>query len=179
MIENAAAAGQTATRGLVRRGALPHHQFSFWKSAPTSWLIAIFEGRIVSVTKGAVRDVPSSSLLRCAPPKRSGISSGAGGPPAGFERSDGADQAARALQGRRQSADSSCPHLRYFKESPWQAARRSRRMSATFEPITGPLHASRFVRSARTGSMSRKAGEGDAAVVPAHRGAAMAGNIVA
>jgi hypothetical protein len=61
---------------LVRRGRFLTTTFLL-EVGPTAWLIAIFEGRIVSVTSGPF--VMPSSSLRCAPANRSGENSGAPG----------------------------------------------------------------------------------------------------
>ena len=63
-------------QGLVRRGRYLTTQFLL-EVGSTPWLIAIFEGRIVSVTQGPF--VMPSSSLRSGRPNRNGRSSGAGG----------------------------------------------------------------------------------------------------
>ena len=60
--------------GLVRRGRFLTTTFLL-ESGETTWLISIFEGRIVSVTQGPF--VMPSSPLRCARAKRNGRNSSA------------------------------------------------------------------------------------------------------
>src|SRR5205814_7769458 len=78
-------------------------------------------------------------------------------PAAGLQRFDGAGEATRAEGRRRPSRLHGEPAL--FQGSPWQASRRSCRMSATFEPIVG-----RYMRLDLLGKPHRlyveEAGEG-------------------
>ena len=85
---------------LVRRGRYLTTTFLL-EVGPTAWLISIFEGRIVSVTPGSVRD---AVIVLCAAHLEGGMGKiRKPAAAAGLQRSDGADQAARAEGGRRPS----------------------------------------------------------------------------
>ena len=154
-----------ADAALVRRGRYLTTTFLL-EVGDTAWLISIFEGRIVSVTRGPFV-MPSSVLCAARAGGRMGeilVRSAA----ARLERPDGADQAARAEDRRRSAGLHGASAL--LQGSARQAARAigGRGMSARFEPIIGRyMHLDLFGRPHRI--YVEEAGRGHAAALPAHR----------
>ena len=149
--------------GLVRRG----------RYLTTSFLLEVGADRLADLDlrgphrvgdAGAVRD---AVIVLCAARARRGMAEILEQPAAaGLQRSDGADQAARA-EGRRRSADIHGQSA-LLQGSACQAARREPPHEREIRADHRPLHASRSVRPAAP-HLCRGGGRGHAAAVPAHR----------
>ena len=141
-------------QGLVRRGRYLTTSFLLEVGA-TPWLISIFEGRIVSVTQGPFVMPSSSFALRASEEEWQKFWSRRPPP--------GSNDLMALIKRRTLKAEGNLQifmsHLRYFKEALAKLRRRSRRMSARFEPIVGRyMHLDLFGRPHRI--YVEQAGEG-------------------
>ena len=135
-----------ADAALVRRGRYLTTTFLL-EVGQTAWLIAIFEGRIVSVTPGPFV-MPSSSLCAARAREEEWEKFWSSRPP------PGSNDLMALIKRRVLKAEGNLQifmaNLRYFKEALGQAAPDgSGGMSAQFEPITGRyMHLDLFGRQA-------------------------------